>query len=57
MIRVFKATYQDRALNRSSTEIRTCGWGNAIAVAYELKRADQKLMTLEFIKELDEKEK
>jgi hypothetical protein len=47
---IFKVTYQDKTLNRTSIEIEAACWEEAIPVAYENKRADQKIIYIEFIK-------
>ena len=53
--RIFKATYQDKALNVTSVEFEATSWPEAIAIMFEKKRADQKVRTLSYVRHVDEK--
>ena len=48
MNRKFKVTYQDKALNKIVTFIRTSTWSHAIIEALSVKKADHKLLTIEW---------
>ena len=48
---IFRATYQDKGLNKTQVEFESLCWADAIIAALEKKRADQKLILLEFVRE------
>jgi hypothetical protein len=49
--RIFRATYQDKALNRSVVEFEAFSWADAVVKALEKKCADQKLLTIEYVRD------
>jgi hypothetical protein len=49
--KIFKVTYQDKALNRSVVEFEAFSWADVIVKALETKRAEQKLIMIEYVRD------
>ena len=49
--RLFKFTYQDKALNKASVEIKCPTWEEAIIAAIQYKKAEEKLLMIECVRE------
>lgn len=49
--RVFRFTYQDKALNKNHIEIKCPNWEEAVIAAIQYKRPEEKLLVIECIKE------
>lgn len=45
----FKVTYQDRALNHFAIELKAPTWADVISMAFENKKAEEKLLTIECV--------
>lgn len=52
---IFKVTYQDKALNQRSVEIRADGWMDVIIYAYSCnyRRSDEKILYIEWVREVE----
>ena len=50
-MKTFKSTYQDKALNIRSVEYESVQWAEAICLAFSHKKAEEKLITIECIKD------
>ncbi len=46
-MKLFKVTYQDRALNRYSVNLEAVQWAEAIAMAFGRKTVEEKLISIE----------
>ena len=46
---IFKATYQDRALNIRTELIECDSWIDVVPMAWSYKKAEEKLLTIQYI--------
>ena len=50
-LKIFRTTVQDKALNKSTIEFEAFSWADAIVTALERKRAEQKLLMIEYVRD------
>lgn len=48
---IYKAVYQDKALNRRSEEFTAVGWADVIILAYQRLKAGEKLISIQWVRE------